>query len=389
MRRYLLFLFLILFQTLIFAQEIQWITGKNTQIQLYDDPSVINIQKNESIKPSEYSYLDYKTNLIGYVYYDNYEGKIIADDIIPRNSKELFASDIISNKEIIVPYYYFLILSENNRSVFNDMFMSVIETLMGEYYNIHEAYEYIIEMSSLRQLMIKNAIIEMEANNLQSYIFHVNKIEKLLDGYSCIGKSYSRGLKGFFIKEPSEGIHRLLIIFDGDYINIYEDSKDKLLMTYAISDEKTIKEFNTLIRTGVCDLSKITWPRHADGTCDYDKKIIPPKFNFADIKTNPVNLEQKKEKKVSVPFVTNVSINKTMLVSENLKLRSGEATTSEVLTVMSAGTKVKILELGKAETIDGINSNWVKVEVQAGAKDRDGRAIRAGTVGWCYGGYLK
>ena len=78
-----------------------------------------------------------------------------------------------------------------------------------------------------------------------------------------------------------------------------------------------------------------------------------------------------------------------MLVSEKLKLRSGEATTSEVLTVMQAGTRVKILELGKPETIDGINSNWVKVEVLSGAKDRDGRAIRAGTVGWCYGGYLK
>ena len=78
-----------------------------------------------------------------------------------------------------------------------------------------------------------------------------------------------------------------------------------------------------------------------------------------------------------------------MTVSENLKLRSAEATTSEVLTVMSARTKVKILELGKAENIDGINSNWVKVEVQSGAKDRDGRTIRAGTVGWCYGGYLK
>ena len=43
----------------------------------------------------------------------------------------------------------------------------------------------------------------------------------------------------------------------------------------------------------------------------------------------------------------------------------------------------------KAENIDGISSNWVKVEVQKGAKDRDGRAIRAGTVGWCYGGYLE
>ena len=56
---------------------------------------------------------------------------------------------------------------------------------------------------------------------------------------------------------------------------------------------------------------------------------------------------------------------------------------------MQAGTKVKILELGKAETIDGINSNRVKVEVLSGAKDCDGKPIKAGIVGWCYGGYLE
>ena len=33
--------------------------------------------------------------------------------------------------------------------------------------------------------------------------------------------------------------------------------------------------------------------------------------------------------------------------------------------------------------------NWVKVEVQKNAKDRDGKPIKAGTVGWCYGGYLR
>ena len=78
-----------------------------------------------------------------------------------------------------------------------------------------------------------------------------------------------------------------------------------------------------------------------------------------------------------------------MTVSENLKLRSGEVTSTQVLSVMSAGTKVKILELGKAETRDGINSNWVKIEVQKGAKDREGKPIKSGTVGWCYGGYLE
>ena len=85
---------------------------------------------------------------------------------------------------------------------------------------------------------------------------------------------------------------------------------------------------------------------------------------------------------------TNVSVNKTMSVTENLKLRSGEATTTQVLTVMSAGTKVKVLELGKEETIDGIKSNWVKVEVIS-SRDRDGKDIKKKTTGWCYGGYLE
>ena len=115
----------------------------------------------------------------------------------------------------------------------------------------------------------------------------------------------------------------------------------------------------------------ISWPRHADGSCDYDGS------KTATTQT------------LIISTSTNVAKNKTMTVNENLKLRSGEATSTQVLTVMSAGTKVKILELGKPETIDGISSNWVKVEVQANAKDRDGKPIKAGTVGWCYGGYLK
>ncbi|MEE3313482.1 MAG: SUMF1/EgtB/PvdO family nonheme iron enzyme [Treponema sp.] len=79
---------------------------------------------------------------------------------------------------------------------------------------------------------------------------------------------------------------------------------------------------------------------------------------------------------------------KIMTVGENLKLRATEATSSEVLAVMQAGARLRILELGKTETIDGLSSNWVKVEVQADAKDVDGKSIKKGLVGWCYGGYL-
>lgn len=77
-----------------------------------------------------------------------------------------------------------------------------------------------------------------------------------------------------------------------------------------------------------------------------------------------------------------------MSVKEKLKLRSGEATSSNVLNIMDAGTKVKVLKLGKSETIDGINSNWVKVEIISG-NDRDGNKLKSGMTGWCYGGYLQ
>ena len=86
---------------------------------------------------------------------------------------------------------------------------------------------------------------------------------------------------------------------------------------------------------------------------------------------------------------TNVTVNTIMTVNENLRLRKAEITSSEIITTMQAGTKVKIIALGKHEVIDGISSNWVKVEVLSNAKDRNGNSIKAGTIGWCYGGYLK
>ncbi len=158
--------------------------------------------------------------------------------------------------------------------------------------------------------------------------------------------------------------YKIILIIDGDYMKMYIDevSKKNLFQTLIRTSPEACNQIENWIKGESKDLSKVVMPKHGNAS-----------VQTGVIKTN----------------ATNVSPNKTMLVSENLKLRSAEATTSDVLTVMSAGTKVKILELGKEENIDGINSNWVKVEVLSGAKDRDGRAIRAGTVGWCYGGYLK
>ena len=84
-----------------------------------------------------------------------------------------------------------------------------------------------------------------------------------------------------------------------------------------------------------------------------------------------------------------ITIGRIMKATDNLRLRKTELTSSEIITSMLKGTAVKIISFGREETIDGIKSSWVQVEVQSGGKDRDGKSIPEGTRGWCFGGYLK
>ena len=200
-----------------------------------------------------------------------------------------------------------------------------------------------------------------------------------------------------FVQEAEKKEISFILKFDGDYLDLWIDSPrdDSYIGKYFVDTNKsTLWEIKNLVKGDYCNLNNVYWPRHADGTSDFDKEKKAPLVKLVtNFETLPSDISKNNKTTVTIQPLkatpsTNVSPNKTMTISENLKLRSGEATTSEVITVMSAGTKVKILELGKAETIDGISSNWVKVEVQSGAKDRDGKPIKAGTIGWCFGGYL-
>jgi uncharacterized protein YgiM (DUF1202 family) len=190
------------------------------------------------------------------------------------------------------------------------------------------------------------------------------KVYKMYSNAQLYSESTAHPQENFLPLYEKETPFYIYLIIDGDYMKMYIDevSEENLFQTLIRTTPEACNQIEKWIKGESNDLSKVVMPKHGN-----------PSVQTEVTKTN----------------ATNVAPNKTMTVSENLKLRSGEATTSEVITVMSAGTKVKILELGKAENIDGINSNWVKVEVQAGAKDRDGNTISRGTVGWCYGGYLE
>ena len=73
--------------------------------------------------------------------------------------------------------------------------------------------------------------------------------------------------------------------------------------------------------------------------------------------------------------------------TENLRLRKTQDTSSETILVMAKRCHLTVFEVGKKDTIDGITSNWVKVEVEKGTQ-KDGKKIPDRTQGWCFGGYL-
>ena len=170
-----------------------------------------------------------------------------------------------------------------------------------------------------------------------------------------------RGHDRRFALDATEPEYSLFFRFDGEYLYIYLEDGKTLYATYCAYDESEAQALREAIRTNEFDMTKFTFPRHADGTCDYESGGGVPGKRI---------------------------VNGLYRAKDNLRLRETGGTSGEIITTMQANTCVKILLLGREETIDGITDNWVEVELQWDSKDLEGDRLY-GKTGWCFGGYLK
>lgn len=85
------------------------------------------------------------------------------------------------------------------------------------------------------------------------------------------------------------------------------------------------------------------------------------------------------------------SVNRICHVTENLRLRKEENTSSEIVTLMKTGTCVNILKIGRRETIDNKQGRWCYVETieQKNLNDSNMDMKYTGFNGWCFSGYLE
>lgn len=191
------------------------------------------------------------------------------------------------------------------------------------------------------------------------------------------------------------GLSTLLFRKNGDGWDVFLDGEpDTPLMTVVKTNQLRLidRALWKLDHGEAIDTSDIIFPEHVDSAAPPVQRRVQEETDTSDSSfsehTDSGGAYENAETVVSVNMFTFTDTEGIYEVSENLRLRENQDTSSASITTMQAGTLVKILSVGKEETIDGIKSSWVQIEVQRGAKDKDGNTIQAGTTGWCFGGYL-
>lgn len=388
MKKFIAIMTLSFISSFLFSYDIEYrVTDNCVGYSLYDSSEIKNVKKDSVLrkKSSEYKNF-YEGNIWSGILVNDLPVLVVVDEEnqygVSISNLELQGSSTKLPEKIItqkknssskkaIPSYFLDVLNSKKQDN-----LKKYETLIGL-----KSLTYIadyLDWSNYFFASVSNIGIKLQGYNDEIDFINIKKIS--INEYECecfiIGKLDNCYENDYecdfdfswhsinFASTPVGETETVTLKVDGDYLHIFNKSKNKPITTLAYIDDSVMDELVELFKSNTCDLSKVKWPRHADGSCDYDgSKKNENESNIA-------------------PFMR-------MFVKENLKLRAEEDTSSQVLTIMKPGIEVRILEVGKAETIDGINSNWVKVDVQFNPRGNTGDSFIPSMIGWCYGGYLE
>lgn len=377
-KQFLLIIILSMFKVLLFSEETSiyyrvlrntpyFTTGYSKEMTNETADGFLILGDKVQLAESPYSYSGsfgflYVNNIdqgVGRFYLEDLEMYLIANDLMPWDAEVLFAQNILTKLEGPDSRYYLMdytaaVLKSQNRNMLLEYepFWKNPENplLVDEFFDLTPWYQ--VYASGLDTgypvFSLTNIFFTFFGTE-----FAIKNIQIIDNGYRITAKfmtdnwEYGYPIPFDFTPVENDVFFDILLQFDGDYLDVILAKNNKKLATAIAVNKEFIDQYRYLIAYNTCDLSNITWPRHADGSSDFDDKIV---------------LRQK--------------VDSVYRTTDNLRLRSAEDTTSDILTTLEKGTRVIVKELGKQQTIDGITANWVQVKLEDG------------TEGWCFGGYL-
>ena len=174
----------------------------------------------------------------------------------------------------IIPEYYLEVLSKKNLAMIFEkqpLWLKTLEECKSGMYGPDSLEDFfhpedyllsntIVSFSQHNFYMVKN-IETIDDCKMLTLLRYRDSLDEAIneDVYSDIYKKYQ---KDAYIK--------LFVRFDGDYVDLWINSKDNFMGRYIIAPDVLCEQIHEFMATKDIDLSKITWPRHADGSCDYE-----------------------------------------------------------------------------------------------------------------------
>lgn len=247
--------------------------------KLYESDGTFNyyardIDKNETMEISKaqiyYGVSGWKYS-VEIVYHDS-SYFTNAENLIPENTQDIFSDNISlihSEDAKWLPAYCFDMPKEQNREVIKSKQQNGFRGYQDR--KTEFDYEWYYTLSLLTPSYFFNSVVTISLL-FDNCSFLVKNISKEKSDYLIEAEVYD-----WFMPDAtnsySTGDYVLLkVSADGDYLNLFCDGQ--LLGQFVKTNNETKTEIKSLIRNNACDLSKVTWPRHADGTCDYDDANI-------------------------------------------------------------------------------------------------------------------
>ena len=295
-KKILLFIFFI-FELFLYAENFYYVAEKNVAVFFRDEDLILSLNNKKIIRKDTVVNLDCEkcrirltdknkqNKLLSLVYDSNiYKGFISIKNLKIKDCNEVLPESIISVEEIgiskkYVPSYFLEVLKNNDTSIIKKYDHKY--ALENQNLDIQEeTEEYIARALQEDRFYAVISNMGLRFHNDNSFLF--NKIEKISDTvYRCTGyglPSFSRDLideadwASYFsyAQIDSNEYESLILKIDGDFIHIYSENQKKDLITYVkISDDVEAQLIN-LFNHKDCDTENLNWPRHADGSYDYE-----------------------------------------------------------------------------------------------------------------------
>jgi len=213
---------------------------------------------------------------------------VFDQDVLTGNSTFLY-NDILLFKEMWVPVHYADVLGSRDREILPKYEPRLLVDDKEEYemvYGTSEWYDVRYEIIDNGMIIFFNPIIYNDGVK-----FLINNIEKHENIYTVkcfVPRDFhnrlvppSKLMPYFNWSLCTEDVITMILFVDGEYMDIYinENNAQHKFGTIIKIKEEFTRQFQNLIKNGECDLSKVHFPRRADGSMDYPPPVSTPDIN--------------------------------------------------------------------------------------------------------------